>query len=110
MKTLKPYSVSVVLNYQCPECEKSYPIEVSEAQLQGFSLACCGRHVLRPVQKLNIKVVFDKLMLETKKSTVKEAYQILKEYGYTQKEIDSFVTQKAYDCTQTLVREFLAAQ
>lgn len=108
MKTIKPTSVSVVLNYQCPECSKSYPIELIQAKIQGFQIKCCGKHMLQPVNKVDTKVVFDRLKLDTEKSIVKAAYHILKMYGHTKQDIDSFVTQKAYDCTQTLVRDFLA--
>lgn len=108
MKTLRPSSVSVVLNYQCPSCQKQYPVEMDEAQLQGFSIVCCDRHMLQPVKNLNIKITFNKLVLVTAKDILKSAYHILKTYGYKQTEIDSFATQKAYDSTQTLVREFLA--
>jgi hypothetical protein len=109
---IKPARVSVELHYNCPQCNEEYTITIEESKIPGFSIKCCSEsYLVQPVDKVNIKLTFDKLCSpNTEKDIIKSAFRVLSDYQYTKKEVKDFVRNKYYACHQQLVRDFLSAK
>lgn len=102
---IRPKKFDLNLIFECSICKSEHWFTTSEAKA-GNVFFCCGhQYEIEPAAKITVGVKYNDKP-STNKNT--DAIDILKEYGFTEKEIVESNIQS--EDTQTFVRLFLASR